>query len=315
LWVSSTGTSQLVVVAQSLEIRCFDKAQGRRHITTMQPTNRIAARFMNACAWWRTTVVVCALLVVPTPAWADTEAKSTAACAPIDHEHAAWSAVLGRYVRDGVVDYAGLKRAGGPSLDGYLTTLQSVCATQYNGWTREQKLAYWVNAYNAYTVKLILNHYPLTSIRSIGVLPLAAFRETFIPMQTLRGKVLSLNDIEHEILRKEFVEPRIHFAINCASKSCPTLRSDAYRASTLDVQLTAAARAFVSDPTKNRYNAATRTLYLSSIFDWFAGDFERASKTVPAFVARYADPAVAADIASAEVKVEFLEYDWSLNGT
>ena len=236
-------------------------------------------------------------------------------CALFDHQHTAWNTILARYVREGVVDYADLKRSGLPSLDGYLRSLESVCRGHYDAWTREQKLAFWINAYNAYTVKLILNHYPLKSIRSIGLLPGAAFRESFIPLRSLRGKVLSLNDIEHDILRKEFREPRIHFAIVCASKSCPELRSEAYRATTLDSQLTQAARRFVSDTSKNRFDAASRTLRLSSIFDWFREDFERSSQTLPAFVARYAEPATSTALSSGgNVRVEFLDYDWSLNG-
>ena len=236
-------------------------------------------------------------------------------CALFDHQPAAGNAILARHVREGVVDYAGLKRSGGPALDGYLRSLESVCRGHYDTWTREQKLAFWINAYNAYTVKLILNHYPLKSIRTIGLLPGAAFRESFIPLRSLRGKVLSLNDIEHDILRKEFREPRIHFAINCASKSCPDLSSEAYRAATLDAQLTSAARRFVSDTSKNRFDAASRTLRLSAIFDWFREDFERSSQTLPAFVARYAEPATATALSSGgSVRVEFLDYDWSLNG-
>ncbi|MEO8601067.1 MAG: DUF547 domain-containing protein [bacterium] len=237
------------------------------------------------------------------------------ACTFFDHQHAAWNTIVARYVREGIVDYAGLKRSGLPALDGYLQSLESVCRRHYNTWTGEQKLAFWINAYNAYTVKLILDHYPLKSIRSIGLLPGAAFRENFIPLQALRGKVLSLNDIEHDILRKEFREPRIHFAIVCASKSCPELRNEAYRATTLDAQLTEAARRFVSDSSKNRFDAASRTLRLSSIFDWFREDFERSSQTLPAFVARYAEPATATALSSGgNVRVEFLDYDWSLNG-
>jgi hypothetical protein len=250
-------------------------------------------------------------------AWAEPSRETAGGdvSALFDHQHAAWNAILARHVREGVVNYAGLKRSAGPALDGYLRSLESVCRGHYDTWTREQKLAFWINAYNAYTVKLILNHYPLKSIRSIGLLPGAAFRERFIPLRSLRGKVLSLNDIEHDILRKEFREPRIHFAINCASKSCPDLSSEVYRATTLDSQLTRAARRFVSDTSKNRFDPASRTLRLSSIFDWFREDFERSSQTLPAFVARYAEPATATALSSGgNVRVEFLDYDWSLNG-
>jgi hypothetical protein len=261
---------------------------------------------------------ILAALLIGMAAWTSpvrAEAPSGDTCALFDHEHPAWSAVLSRYVHDGVVDYAGLQRSGLPALDGYLRSLESVCRGHYDRWTREQRLAFWINSYNAYTVKLILDHYPLKSIREIGLLPGAAFRERFIPLQSLRDKVLSLNDIEHEILRKELGEPRIHFAIVCASKSCPALRSEAYRAKTLDEQLTLAARNFVSDPSKNRFDVGARTLRLSSIFDWFREDFERSAQTLPAFVARYAEPAQGRALSSGgEVRIEFLDYDWSLNG-
>lgn len=235
---------------------------------------------------------------------------------PFDHEHAAWDAMVVRFVRDGVVDYSGLRHSGTAALDGYLRSLESVCREQYVAWTREQQLAFFINAYNAYTIKLILEHYPVKSIRSIGFLPGSAFREQFIPLPFLRGKALSLDDIENDILRKDFREPRIHFAIVCASQSCPALRSEAYRATTLDAQLTQAARRFLSDRSKNHFDPAARTLHLSSVFKWFREDFERTSRTLPAFVARYAEPATAAALSSGDdVRVEFLDYDWSLNGS
>ncbi len=241
--------------------------------------------------------------------------QASDACARFDHGHAAWTTILGRYVRNGSVDYAALKRVGQAELREYLRALESVERSCHDGWSRPQKLAYWINAYNAYTLRLILDHYPLTSIRSIGVLPGAAFRTEFIPSERLRGRILALNDIEHEILRKELQEARIHFAIVCASKSCPTLRGEAYRATDLENQLDDAARTFVADTSKNRFDAATRILSLSSIFKWFHEDFERGGRTIPEFVARYSDEATANALRKAEVEVKFLDYDWSLNGT
>lgn len=235
-------------------------------------------------------------------------------CAHFDHGHAAWTALLSRSVRDGAVDYAGLAKTGQGDLDAYLKSLQSVCRSHFDAWSREQKLAFWVNAYNAYTVRLILDHYPVKSIRAIGLLPLAAFRERSIPLQNLAGKKLSLDELENDVLRKEFSEPRIHFAIVCASASCPKLRSEAYRAADLEAQLDEAARGFVRDPAKNRFDASSRTLRLSSIFKWFREDFERAAKTIPEFVARYEAEPTATALRAGSVRVEFLEYDWSLNG-
>lgn len=237
-------------------------------------------------------------------------------CPLFDHEHGAWTALLQRFVHDGVVDYTGWKAAGQPELSRYLDDLASTCDGHYERMTRKQKLAFGINAYNAYTVRLILDHFPIDSIRSIGLLPGAAFREAFIPLRLLGSDAISLNDLEQRNLRAQFGEPRIHFALVCASKGCPALRSEAYRAHDLDAQLDEAAREFVRDRRKNLYDAATRTLRLSPIFEWYRADFERAAATLPAFVARYADPAIAPAVAGAggRVSVEFNDYDWSLNG-
>lgn len=241
-------------------------------------------------------------------------AAQRSAAAAFDHDHSAWDALLQRYVRDGVVDYGGLASSGRGDLDGYLGTLE--LGRDHRDWAREQRLAYWINAYNAYTVGLILDRYPVKSIRSIGLLPGAAFRDRFIPLGDAQATKRSLNDIEHEILRKQFEEPRIHFAIVCASKSCPSLRAEAYRSRDLQSQLEDAARTFVRDPSKNRFDAVSRTLYLSSIFRWFHEDFERAAGTLPAFFAQNADESTARVLGSGgDVRVKFLDYDWSLNGS
>lgn len=230
---------------------------------------------------------------------------------PFDHEHRPWTAILAQHATDGAVDYRGLADQGQPALNAYLSALSAASPAE-SGWTREERLAFWINAYNAFTVRLILDHYPLRSIRSIGVLPLAAFRRRFIPLGTGRTPI-SLNVIENEILRERFQDPRIHFAIVCASKSCPALRSEAYRSSVLDQQLDSAARGFLDDSSKNRWDPASRTLHLSSIFKWFRSDFERSGRTLPAFVERYVRQSVAADLERANVRVAFLDYDWSLN--
>ena len=132
-------------------------------------------------------------------------------------------------------------------------------------------------------------------------------------MDTVRGRQLSLDDIEHQILRRELDEPRIHFAIVCASRSCPVLRDEAYRAQDLDAQLDDAARRFVRDRSRNWFDAATNTFHASSIFKWFRGDFERRAGSLASFLARYADDAAAAALRTGGVRIEFLDYDWSLN--
>lgn len=169
-------------------------------------------------------------------------------------------------------------------------------------------MAYWINAYNAFTVQLIIRHHPVKSIKDIGpklAIPLvnSVWDVKFIDVSGVR---VSLNRIEHEILRKEFNEPRIHFAIVCASYSCPTLLNRAFTAELLEKQLEAQAIAFINDPLRNRISK--ETLELSSIFNWFKGDFTK-DGTLPDYIKRYAAMAV-----SDRPKVSFMDYDWSLNG-
>jgi hypothetical protein len=261
----------------------------------------------------RGRLVALALLVfIAAPRALAVDARSSAERS-FDHDHTTWTHLLQRFVRDGLVDYRGMKAEGAVELDAYLRQLASVTAGQYATWASEERLAFWINAYNAYTVRLVLDHYPLRSIRSIGLLPGAAFRKDFIPMEALRGRKLSLDDVEHQILRRELDEPRIHFAIVCASRSCPALRDEAYRARDLDVQLEDAARRFVRDPSRNGFDAATRTFHASSIFKWFRGDFERLAGSLASFLARYADETAAAALRAGGIRIEFLDYDWSLN--
>jgi hypothetical protein len=241
------------------------------------------------------------LLLMPVMAYA--------ACSEIDHSYVAWTTILQRSVRNGQVAYAALQKDDEP-LQAYLDGLSGTCAADYEGWSREQRLAFWINAYNAFTLRLILDHYPITSIRKIGWLPGAAFRKEFIPMPELKGSSISLDGIEHGTLRADFREPRIHFALVCASHSCPPLRNEAYRASDLNQQLDDQARTFLRDTRKNRFDPNTNTLYLSLIFDWFRADFEAAAESVPAYIARYMDDP---RVNGPEVRVEFLDYDWSLN--
>ena len=240
--------------------------------------------------------------------------SSESSCAGTEREHSAWGSLLGKYVHDGLVDYEGWKRQGTAELNNYLASLSSLCADAERAAGRDERLAFWINAYNAFTAKLILDHYPVASIRSIGWLPLAAFKIKFIPMPGLGKGNLSLDEIENDILRKELREPRIHFAIVCASKSCPKLRSRPYRADAVSVQLDQAARDFIQDASKNQYDTAKRTFYASSIFKWFRGDFEHAKGSLAAFISQYAQLDVAAALKQGDVRIEFLDYDWSLNG-
>lgn len=218
-------------------------------------------------------------------------------CAPFDQEHAAWTALLRRFVHDGAVDYAGFK-ASEDALDGYLRQLVVVKPEEFERFDRNQQLAFRLNAYNAYAIRMILDHYPVSSIRKIGLLPGAAFRSSFIP---LLGGSRSLNDLEGAL--REAGEPRIHFALVCASKSCPELRREAYRGAILDRQLDEVEKGFLHDRGKNRVEG--ETLYLSSIFKWYRDDFARAAGSLEAYLAR-------SGLRGSHI--DFLDYDWSLNG-
>ena len=246
---------------------------------------------------------ILAMLTVPGNAY-------TGECLQLDNEHKNWTAVLQNWVSDGLVNYSTLKEEGQVQLDSYLKELSGTCASDYVKLSREQRLAFWINAYNAFTIKLIIDNYPIKSIRNIGWLPAAAFRLNFIPMPGLKGATISLDNIEHDTLRADFKEPRIHFALACASMGCPPLLKEAYRGKDLDRQLDQQGLQFLNDTGKNRIDPENNTLYLSPIFKWFQTDFEDAAGSVPAYVEKYMGDNI---INKQNVKIEYTEYDWSLN--
>jgi hypothetical protein len=245
-----------------------------------------------------------------------------------DHSHAAWDALLKRHVvvaQDGSssrVDYAGFLANQG-ALQDYLGGLTSVTQAEFGVWTREQRLAFLINAYNAFTVKLVLTRYPdLKSIKDLGSILKSPWKKEFF---MLLGAERSLDDVEHGLIRAPgaFDEPRIHFAVNCASIGCPMLRDEAYVAGRLDSQLEEGVRRFLGDRSRNRYDQASAGLEVSRIFDWYKVDFEKGSRgisSVPQFLARYADILVDAAspravIRQAQARIRYLDYDWALNDT
>lgn len=260
------------------------------------------------------TAATSAAVVLLAVAYSDAAKRtpSAAACTDIDHTHQGWTRLLQRHVRAGRVDYRALSNNPAP-LNAYLEHLQGACRAQYTSWSEAQQIAFWLNAYNAYTVALIVEHYPLESIRDIGLLPGAAFREEFIPLRATTAAPMSLDAIEHDTLREDFDEPRIHFALVCGARSCPPLAGSAYRADTLHAQLDAQARTFLRNRAKNRFDADSRTLYLSAIFKWFGDDFTDDADDLAAYVARYMPTSQAQQIQAAPVGIEYLDYDWSLN--
>ena len=204
----------------------------------------------------------------------------------------------------GVVNYPGIK--ADPRLAADLDYLAA--ADPDSLATDQERLAFWINAYNALAIKGILD-----GLSPDGLFArLIFFRATDY---TLAGREINLYDLERDIIIP-FNEPRIHFAINCASASCPILGAAPYVADQLEPQLEAATRAFINDPAKNRFDLAANTASISKIFDWFQADFERAAGSVQKYLANYvADPEAAARLARDGFELRYLDYDWSLNGT
>lgn len=220
-------------------------------------------------------------------------------------DHNRWAALLARHVRSTGVDYAGFK-ADENQLDRYLDELAEV---KTGTLTRNEQFAFFINAYNAHTVKMVLSGYPkITSIKDLGGWFGSPWKKKLCRID---GQALTLDEIEHEILRPRFKDPRLHFAINCAARSCPPLRDEPYTGAQLESQLDTATRHFVNNPARNYLKNGV--LYLSRIFDWYEKDF---SEGVVAFVARHAEGSLKERLAAraGKVTLEYLDYDWSLNG-
>ena len=244
--------------------------------------------------------------------------------AAFDHSHAAWTALLKKHVvlldagKASQVRYAGMA-ADRASLKAYLAQLSAVTPAAMEAFSKPQQMAFLINAYNAFTVELILTRYPkLDSIRDLGTLLTKPWSIKNVP---LLGSTLTLDNIEHDNLRTKgrFDDPRVHFAVNCASVGCPMLREEAFVADRLDVQLDEQTNRFLSDRSRNRY--ADGKLEVSKIFDWYGGDFKLGHKgitSLPAFFARHATqladaPADRERIKSQGLPISFLDYDWKLN--
>lgn len=253
--------------------------------------------------------------------------------AQFDHSHAAWDSLLQEYVKEGWVDYSGLLQDRA-RLDAYLRTMAEVSQAEYDTWSDEQIIAFWVNAYNAFAVQLVLDHYPIK----------ASFLKRFVfpsnsiwhidnvwegPKQTFVGRQLSLDGIEKGILLTEYDEPRIHFVVNCASVGCPHLLDEAYTAEKLEAQMTQQTRFFLKSETHGlRMEPARNRLYLSSLFDWYIGDYrpspdygpvpqvatKGANEPVIAFIAQFIeDEATRRQLIERDWSVRYLDYDWHLN--
>jgi hypothetical protein len=214
--------------------------------------------------------------------------------------------LLKKYVIHGVVNYRGFKNEE-DKLDRYLKILEN---TNSKTLSHDEQFAFYINAYNAWTIKLILSGYPgLKSIKDLGNIFRSPWKKKICRID---GGILTLDDIEHTILRPRFKDPRVHFAIVCASQSCPPLISEPYRGEVLNQQLDNSARAFINNPERNRLEG--NILYVSSIFKWFAEDF---NDDIIEFFRKYVPDDVKSKLERNRdrIKIKYLSYDWSLNGT
>ncbi|QCZ93797.1 DUF547 domain-containing protein [Salinimonas iocasae] len=250
------------------------------------------------------------------------------------HLHSPWQAQLERYVsytadngKSSEVNYSGWQRDS-HQLRQYADSLAEVTRDEYETWDESRQLAFLINAYNAHTVLLILQHYPdLSSIRDIGGWFSSPWSEK---VANLLGEQRTLDEIEHGMIRGQdnalredgfdgFSEPRIHFAVNCASRGCPPLRNEAYTADKLDAQLEHQTRQFLSNRNQNYFRG--RTLYLSSIFKWYEEDFTRGWNnwgSLEAFLLHYADAlnldaAEQQTLQEGKVSIKYNDYNWALN--
>ncbi len=257
------------------------------------------------------TLLLGLTLTAPSPAAQD-----------FDHTHSTYTAILKAHVTSGRVDYQALS-AEPRMLTRYLDTLATVSEQQFLTFTEAQQLAFLFNLYNAATLKLVVDHYPVKSIKDIGSWFKGPWNQ---PVVRLFGTTITLNNLEHELLRKDYTEPRLHLALVCAAQGCPPLRSEAYTAEKLNAQLNNQARTFLGASTGLRIDRHTRTVYVSSIFKWYGKDFisiytpgagfaelNKIERAVAAFCSRYVSDQKRAYLMSGGYTVKYSAYDWSLN--
>jgi len=221
-----------------------------------------------------------------------------------DIDNRIYASLLKKHVKNKHVNYDGFKKDE-KLLDEYLSILSH---TNVKMLSKKSRFAFYINAYNAFTIKLVLTKYPgINSIKEIGSFFSNPWNKKFILLQ---GRIVTLDHIEHNILRPIFKDPRVHFAINCASKSCPALRDEPYKGETLETQLNDQAEKFINDK-KNTFIKAD-TLFISKIFKWFEEDF---SNNPLLFIKRYMFKTFKKKLDSSgpDIKIDYLNYDWTLN--
>jgi hypothetical protein len=242
--------------------------------------------------------------------WNDSSATSTQAV-----DHSAWQGFLDRYLvtnsSDSVnrVRYAEVTEADKQQLQRYLQRMEQIPVRSLSS---DEQFAYWLNLYNALTIDVILEHYPVESIRQINISPgLFARGPWGAKLLEIEGQAVSLDDIEHRILRPIWRDPRIHYGVNCASIGCPNLQPEAFTADNLETLLDHGAREYVNHPRGVTISGDRATV--SSIYNWFQEDFGDSAEGVIAHLKRYADRQLRSELEEVSTWLRF-EYDWSLNG-
>lgn len=233
-----------------------------------------------------------------------------------DITHAVYSQLLNDNVKNGMVNYAALVEAHDSSnsvLKPYLESLAAVKQDDFERWEISDQLAFMLNLYNASTLQLIVDNYPVDSIKEIGWWGHNAWKKKVI---RLFGRSISLDYLEHDIIRAQFQEPGIHFALVCAAKGCPELRSEAYVGAKLVEQLDDQSRLFLADSNKNRFDDKNATVYLSNIFRWYGDDFAETDAELLAILQSYWPEEIQKQLHRHNfqaVEVNYTQYDWSLN--
>ncbi len=235
----------------------------------------------------------------------EADLRSGTQISDIPFSHDLFNQVLREPVVNGMVDYAKLK-ANPDKFEKYLDQLATAKLTEMS---YDEQMAFWINAYNALVIKGVIDHYPTKSVRKVKWFGGFFSRLKF----QVAGETYTLNQIEHDIIRAEFVDPRIHFALVCASASCPPLENSVYLPETIEEQLDAVTLKFVTNPEQVRLDRAKRSVYLSKVFKWYKKDFTEGYDGVPDFLADYLPTEDADFVLSKDVKFHYLDYDWTLN--
>jgi hypothetical protein len=268
--------------------------------------------------WKASARSVFALLTLVLMAW-----TGYATAAGFDPSYSVFDGLLKKHVTpEGRVDYSGLKADPG-ALNQFLAGAAGLPRTLFDTWTESRQLAFLINLYNAATLKLIIEHYPVNSIKDIGGFFRGPWDQAFID---LFGATVTLNHLEHDILRKQYREPRIHMALVCAAKGCPPLRNEAYTAEKLDQQLEDQSFRYLASAAGLRIDRPQKVVYLSSIFKWYGGDFRDiyapehgfdglnpTERAVANFCSRHLSSKDAGYLDKGGYKIKYLDYDWSLN--